>query len=407
MIKVNKLLLILTCSFAFGLYQPECSAGIFKKKKKNEANKEAVKEKSEYDKFFSEKHTTVNGLIKMHKMKGKLYFELPINLLNRDMLLGSTVSEISDNANAIIGSKPTDPIHFRFSKMNDIICMNLVQSENINSDQDENIQRSIAKSNIDAILETFKISVYTPDSSAVVFDVTDFFVGDNKLMTPFDKYSANLSWGMRRSEIFQKDKSSLGEIKAFPDNVLIRSNLSYTYTFSGSRGTSAKDIPFTALMTRSIILLEETPYRPRITDSRIAIFPIQITDYSAKEQKTKNIYYAYRWRLEPSDMEAYKRGEKVEPKKPIVFYIDNNFPEKWRKYIKEGVNQWNELFSEIGFKDAIKAVDFPENDPEFDPDNIKYSCTNIFFIFSYNLWIYTNKAFSNISHCFTRNIILY
>ena len=374
MIKVNKLLLILTCSFAFGLYQPECSAGIFKKKKKNEANKEAVKEKNEYDKFFSEKHTTVNGLIKMHKMKGKLYFELPINLLNRDMLLGSTVSEISDNANAIIGSKPTDPIHFRFSKMNDIICMNLVQSENINSDQDENIQRSIAKSNIDAILETFKISVYTPDSSAVVFDVTDFFVGDNKLMTPFDKYSANLSWGMRRSEIFQKDKSSLGEIKAFPDNDLIRSNLSYTYTFSGSRGTSAKDIPFTALMTRSIILLEETPYRPRITDSRIAIFPVQITDYSAKEQKTKNIYYAYRWRLEPSDMEAYKRGEKVEPKKPIVFYIDNNFPEKWRKYIKEGVNQWNELFSEIGFKDAIKAVDFPENDPEFDPDNIKYSC---------------------------------
>ena len=72
-------------------------------------------------------------------------------------------------------------------------------------------------------------------------------------------------------------------------------------------------------MTRSIILLEETPYRPRITDSRIAIFPVQITDYSAKEQKTKNIYYAYRWRLEPSDMEAYKRGEKVEPKKPIVF----------------------------------------------------------------------------------------
>lgn len=83
-------------------------------------------------------------------------------------------------------------------------------------------------------------------------------------MTPFDKYSANLSWGMRRSEIFQKDKSSLGEIKAFPDNVLIRSNLSYTYTFSGSRGTSAKDIPFTALMTRSIILLEETPYRPAL-----------------------------------------------------------------------------------------------------------------------------------------------
>lgn len=374
MIKVNKLLLILTCSFAFGLYQPECSAGIFRKKKKNEANKETVKEKSEYDKFFSEKHTTVNGLIKMHKMKGKLYFELPINLLNRDMLLGSTVSEISDNANAIIGSKPTDPIHFRFSKMNDVICMNLVQSENINSDQDENIQRSIAKSNIDAILETFKISVYTPDSSSVVFDVTDFFVGDNKLMTPFDKYSANLSWGMKRSEIFQKDKSSLGEIKAFPDNVLIRSNLSYTYTISGSRGTSVKDVPFTALMTRSIILLDENPYRPRITDSRIAIFPVQITDYSAKEQKTKNIYYAYRWRLEPKDKEAFLSGKLSEPQKPIVFYVDNTFPEKWQEYISRSVEQWNKAFEKIGYKDAIRTKIYPQNDSTFNDTNLKYSC---------------------------------
>ena len=367
-------MLVLTCAFALGLYHPECSAGIFKKKKKDTENKEAVKEKSKYEQFFSEKHTTVDGLIKLHKMKGKLYFELPVKLLGRDMLLGSTVSEISDNANAIIGSKPSDPIHFRFSKLNDVICMNLVQSGNINSDKDENIQRSIAKSNIDAILETFKISVYNADSSAVVFDVTDFFVGDNKLMSPFDPYSANLGSGMKRMEIFQSSKSSLGEVKAFADNILIRSNLSYTYTISGSRGTLAKDVPFTALMTRSIILLDEEPYRPRITDSRIAIFPVQVTDYSARAQRTRDLYYAYRWRLEPSDMEAYKRGEKVEPKKPIVFYVDNNFPEKWRKYIKEGVNQWSELFEEIGFKNAIKAVDYPENDPEFDPDNIKYSC---------------------------------
>lgn len=89
---------------------------------------------------------------------------------------------------------------------------------------------------------------------------------------------------------------------------------------------------------------------------------MQVIDYSVKDQKAKALYYAYRWRLEPTDMEAYKRGEKVEPKKPIVFYIDNNFPDKWRNYIKEGVNQWNELFAEIGFKNAIKAVDFPEND---------------------------------------------
>lgn len=347
----------------------------FKKKKKTKPVEDTVKSsEKEYKKFFKDKHTTVSGLIKMHKMNNKLYFELPLSLLEKEMLLGSTVSEISDNTNAIIGSKPTEPLHFKFSKIGNQICLRSAKMDVINGDNDSRIQQSIDNSNIGAIIDAFKISVYSPDSSAVVFEVTNFFAGDNKLLTPFDKYSFNLGKGGKRSEIFKSDKSYVDEIKAFEDNVSIKSYLSYTYSISGGKGASIKDEPFTARMTRSIILLDSIPKRPRITDSRIAIFPTRKVNYSKKEQRSKEVYYANRWSLEPIDTLAYRKGEKTEVKQPIIFYIDDNFPEDWKDALREGVNQWSELFDEIGLKNAIQAKDYPKDDPEFDPDNIKYSC---------------------------------
>ena len=166
----------------------------------------------------------------------------------------------------------------------------------------------------------------------------------------------------------------LGEIKAFSDNVVVRSTLSYIFTLTRGRTTLVKDQPLTAVMTRSLVLLPREPYRPRITDSRMSVFPTGKVLFSEREQRAKVIYYAHRWRLEPSDMDAWKRGERVAPKKQIVFYVDDGFPEMWKKHIFEAVDQWNEPFGRIGFKNAIAAKPYPKDDPEFDPDNIKYSC---------------------------------
>ena len=109
-------------------------------------------------------------------------------------------------------------------------------------------------------------------------------------------------------------------------------------------------------------------------DSRIGIFPTMKNEYSAAKQTTRSIYYANRWRLEPSDLRGYIEGKKVTPIKPIVFYVDSCFPESWKASIFEAVNQWNEPFEKIGFTQAIQAKEFPKDDPEFDADNLKYSC---------------------------------
>lgn len=324
-----------------------------------------AEEKGRYSELFGKDHKAVTGMFTVHLVGGDVYFEIPLDLLGREMLLGSTIASTSDNGNGVTGSKPNDPIHFILSDESDYVAMRLVQTKQITSDED------LASG---AIFRLFKKECYTADSSAVVVDVTTLFLSDDKILSPFDKYSLNNRSGKNeRTETFIKDRSFIGDVKAFSDNVSVRSTLSYKYTISG-RGLAYKDVPFTATVVRSILLLDSIPYPPRITDSRIAIFPTEKLVFSDKYQGSKKTYYANRWRLEPSDEEAYLRGEAVAPKKPIIFYIDPAFPTKWKPYIYEGVEQWNELFLKIGFKDAVRALDFPVDDPEFDPDNLKYSC---------------------------------
>lgn len=344
----------------------------WKKKKPVAAAVDTTAKKSKYDELLKGKHQTAEGMITLHEVKGKLYFELPLSMLGREMLIGSTVSQISDNGNAIVGSKPMRPLYVKFTKDKTHVQLRELNASYITADTA--IDRALEKNSIGSILSNPKILAYNNDSSAVVFEMTDFFVSDNKKMSPFDENSLYSQY-FKRTQNFRKEASYISGIKSFSDNVSIKSILSYNYSLSSSTGQEVlKDAPFTVEMTRSIVLLPEKPYRPRMADYRIGIFSTERQKLGEGANTTAPVHYANRWRLEPSDTAAFLRGEKVKPVKPIVFYVDNDLPEKWRKYIKEGVSQWSELFEEIGFLDAVQARDFPVDDPEFDPDNLKYSC---------------------------------
>lgn len=340
---------------------------------KKKAKTETVEKKkpSEYDKLFKKKHVTATGLFTLHLMEGKVYFEMPLRLMEKDMLIGSTVTSVSDNGNAVVGSKPNDLLHVKFTHNKTHVQMRQVNTDYITGDKQ--IDEALRKSSQAAILNNQKILAYSNDSSAVVFDMTDVFLGDNKRMSPFDQNSLYASYN--RTQSYQAENSYITGIKAFSDNVSVKSCLSYTFSLSNAQGkTVVKDRPFTAELTRSIMLLKEKPYRPRLADYRIGVFFTERERLGDGANTTAPVYYANRWDIQPSDTAAYKRGEKVRPVKQIVFYLDNTFPEKWRPYLKDGITQWNELFETIGFKDVVAVKDFPSDDPEFDPDNIKYSC---------------------------------
>ena len=360
-------------SFLFVQEVAASSAAIIWKKKGKKEEKVEVKKETPYEKFFKgKKCETVKGLIILHKMDNKIYFELPLSLLGKDMLIGSTVTEITNNGFANVGEKPHEPMHVMFTRTDSTI--NLRQVTCAYMSKDRNLQERIKTSMMPAIIENLAIKAYSPDSTAVVIDMTNFLLSDNEQLNPFSAY-APVTWsGAWIEKEFKRNNSQIAKIKAFDDNVSVQSSLTYSVSLRDKRSYYWYKEPFTAVMTRTFLLLPEEPMRPRLADPRINIFWQGYSEFSNEGNGMKPLYYANRWRLEPKDEAAYRRGELVEPKKPIVFYIDNAFPEMWKPYMKYAVEVWQKAFENIGFKNAIIVKDFPTDDPEFDPDDLKYSC---------------------------------
>lgn len=121
------------------------------------------------------------------------------------------------------------------------------------------------------------------------------------------------------------------------------------------------------------MLLPEEPMQPRLADPRLGVSFMKVSQVESDRKGLDHTFYTKRWRVEPADEAAYRRGETVEVKKPIVFYMDTLMPKAWKPYIKEGIEAWNEAFKKIGFKNVIRVMDFPKDDPDFNANNIKYS----------------------------------
>ncbi len=342
-----------------------------RKGKKSDEPDTLKKKETKYEKLFKKAHRVEKGMIDLHLLDGKVYFEMPLALLGGEMVLGSTIKSISDNKHGIVGSKPMGLKHLKFEKADSTIQIRAIDAAYMSSDP--NIQRAISQSLTGSVIKNIKIEAWSPDSSAVVFNMTDFFMEHDKDLSPFATISSYSAY--TRKEDFKKDLSFITDIKSFEDNLSVSSSMSYSYTMTNRLGKEVvRDGKLTAELTRSILLLPEETYHPRMADYRIGVFFTERTAFGDRTNNSKHVYFANRWRLEPSDTLAYRAGKLVKPIKPITFYIDNNFPEWWKPYIKEGVEQWQELFEEIGFKDAIIALDYPTDEPSFDPDNIKYSC---------------------------------
>ena len=107
------MMVLCLASFA-GAWHPHL---LFWKKKKKAVVTDTVAKKTEYEKLFNKQHKIVRGFITLHQIDGKVYFELPVTLLGKDMLIGSTVTNVSDNGNAIVGSKPNAPLLVKFTRI--------------------------------------------------------------------------------------------------------------------------------------------------------------------------------------------------------------------------------------------------------------------------------------------------
>jgi hypothetical protein len=202
----------------------------------------------------------------------------------------------------------------------------------------------------------------------LVFDVGALFTTDVEMIGALSKTQR------KDFEIKSLDgkRSFITSAKSFPQNVEIRHILTYT----GSKlPDNAVTNTLSVGMNQSFIMLPETPMQARYYDSRVGYFSVEQTNYSLDEQRAAKQRFITRWRLEPSNLAAFRRGELVDPVKPITYYVDPATPEKWRPYIKQGIEDWQAAFEEAGFSNAIIAADppSPEEDPDWSPEDVRYS----------------------------------
>jgi hypothetical protein len=354
----------------------QAEASIFKKKKptpaKTQVNPELTKKKeTPWEKLFKGKtvESAKSSFINLHKTDGKLYFEIPLKYLDREMLLASTLSEITTSGMGDVGYKSKTPLYVMFTKNDSIINLRQIQTAEISTDS---LQLGLSRTFGNPILYSYPIKAYNPDSSGVVIDMTALFTGNEKLLEVLPESMAGGL--MKLTPTLKKESCSMGEIKSFEDNLSVKSTLSFSLSASLLTTKVLDNFPVTATVTRSLLLLPKEKMVPRISDSRVGIFNSTKQQFSINKDKVDKYSVAHRWKVIPKDPEAYKKGELTEPVKPIVFYVDNAFPELWKAPIKEAIEKWNLAFEKIGFKNVVQAKDFPVNDSVFDPDNLKYSC---------------------------------
>ncbi|HLF47595.1 MAG TPA: zinc-dependent metalloprotease [Chitinophagaceae bacterium] len=317
-----------------------------------------------YKEVITDKAKTDDGFFKVHKVEDKWFFEIPHEMLNRDILTVNRISKAAAGmrSGGFFGYAGDDinrnVIRFEKGPINKIFLRNISFAE-YTRDSTSPMFTAVNKSNIQPIAASFDIKAFSKDSTTYVIEMTDYISGDNDVL----HFSSSLKSSLRIGAI-QADKSYIEGVRSYPINIEITAVKTYgrsaspATTGGGAGGFGAPATPsgnMTVEINSSLVLLPKTPMQPRYYDPRVGFFSMGYTDYDANPQGVKSISMVKRWRLEPKeeDMEKYKRGELVEPKKPIIFYIDPATPEKWVSYLIQGVNDWQVAFEKAGFKNAI------------------------------------------------------
>ncbi len=330
------------------------------------------------------KAKTQKGLFTVHKINEDYYFELADTIMGREFIAVSRIAKTASGAG--YGGEEENRQVLRWERgPNNKVFLRAVLHINASPDTLSPMTLAVRNSNVDPIAAAFDIKSIRKDTS-VVINVTDFLKGDNQIVAldPEKKRRFSLS-------AIQTDRSYIQKIRSYPINTEVRMVKTYTSILpppaSPNSPSQVTVLPaganagvVTLEMNTSFIILPTIPARKRLFDKRIGFFANGYTVYGEESQRSETEVFAVRWRLEPKaeDVEKMKRGELVEPKKPIVFYIDPATPQKWRKYLKLGVEDWQKAFEQAGFKNAILSKEVAPGDTTISTEDARYSFIRYF-----------------------------
>lgn len=359
-------------------------AKIFERKKKKAQTevkaapaKQNINGLKPYAQVITPKAKSSFGFLTVHKVDNNYFFEIPDSMLNRDILIVNRISKAPTSRQKsrvgypgdILGSKV-----IRFENKDNKRILVREYSYRERSENKDGMFQSVRNSNTQPIVANFGIETIKKDSLTrnYVINVSVFLQKENPLFS-FDADSKEYIGLLN----MVGEGTYIDTLKAFPKNI----EISTTVTYQSKKGmsnvgfleTGSPRIPLTYELNSSMVLLPEVPMKARLFDPRVGYFTVGYTDFDSNPQGIEYKKLITRWRLEPKDEAAYLRGELVEPKKPIIIYIDPATPKKWVPYLIQGVNDWQVAFEKAGFKNAIYALEAPTDNPSWSLEDARHS----------------------------------
>ncbi|NWJ52374.1 MAG: zinc-dependent metalloprotease [Bacteroidetes bacterium] len=337
-----------------------------------------------YKEVITAKAKTSKGLFTVHKVEDKFYFEIADSLMNREFMAITRISKTT--AGAGFGGEMANQsvLYFEKGPENKIFLRSSLVV-NIAADPNQPLAQAVKNSNVDPIVAVFDIKTLGKDSTGVVIEVTDFFKSENAVISMENRTKTQYKLGMAMN-----DRIFIESMHSYPINTEVKVLKTFSINNTPSVPTPGRGLDRTLPAADagaatfefniSMLLLPKEPMHRRAFDARVGFFANSFTSFDENKQGSEKEVFAVRWRLEPkpADVEKMKRGELVEPVKPIVYYIDPSTPKKWRKYLIQGIEDWNVAFEQAGWKNAVKAYEWPENDSTMSLEDARYSAIRYF-----------------------------
>ncbi len=316
-----------------------------------------------YDKIIKEGAKTKIGLFTVNQVVNKFYFQIPDSLYNRYMLVVTRYLSTPEGMGFFGGEKANEQtIYFEKGANNTVFLRSLQYKQDVRN-PDSMLAKALAGSNENPIVAAFPIKTINPATGNAVIDVTDVFKKDNPMFSLPSQEKTE-----KKLTTLADDKTFIETIDSYPINIEVKTTKTYTSTSSNSGSITLR-------LNVSIVLLPKTPMRKRFEDERVGYFANKYVLFDDDKQRAEKKFIIQRYRLEPKDkdIKKYLRGELVEPKKQIVYYIDPATPKKWRPYLIAGINDWQKAFEAAGFKNAIVGKEWPEDDKTMSLEDARYS----------------------------------
>ena len=323
-----------------------------------------------------------SGMFGVAHQEKDWYFEIPDNLLGRRILAVTRYVSNTPGASKYGGEEVTESMIYWEKASNGNLLLR-VDALTIQADKGQDIEKAVKVSSENPIIASIKPEKSsTPGTTRV--KVTSLFEGDVQAFSLNSMTKRQMNLGGVKG-----DASFIESVRTYPINTEVTVTKTFTYNAptpnfggGGQSPARAQYLPagseagtVTMVLNTSMVLLPETPMQPRLFDARVGYFADGYSKFTDDQQGVENVRFITRWRLEarPEDVEKQKRGELVEPIKPIIYYIDPATPKQWRPYLIAGVNDWQKAFEQAGWKNAIRGEEWPEDNPDMSLEDARFS----------------------------------